>query len=254
MAAPVILHIYDVGGSSAVSGLNKGLSAMGTGAFHGGVEVYGTEWSFGGCDSGTGVFDCPPKGCDVHKYRESVDMGSTTLSEGEVTAIIERMSDAWPGVEYDILRKNCVLFSDAFCVELGVGHIPAWCLNLAGAGATVCDGAGKAKDAAQAAAIMAAAKAGQIDPKYELSALQGKAAVLGANAMVAGQGALAGAGAFGAGLLAKAQAGQPVAPPAGATATAPAAASAPPPDTAAKPAQQLPPVQQAESKPCCSLM
>jgi len=250
MAAPVTLHIYDVGGSSAVTGLNKALSAAGTGAFHGGVEVYGKEWSFGGCDSGTGVFDCPPKGCDVHKYRESVDLGSTTLSEGEVMAIIERMSDAWPGVEYDILRKNCVLFSDAFSVELGTGHIPSWCLNLAGAGATLCDVPGKAKDAAQAAAIMAAAKAGNVDPKYELSALQGKAAAAGAGAMAMGAGLLGKAQAAGAGAMSS------VAPPAGAAATAPApaATSTPPPDTAAKPAEQLPPVQQAESKPCCSIM
>merc|ERR1711972_579678 len=84
------------------------------------------------------------------------------------------MSD-WKGPEYDLLHHNCVFFSDAFCKELGVGAIPVWVTNLAGAGATIQDGAKTAADQAQAAAIIAAAKAGEIDEKYKIKAKAGEA-------------------------------------------------------------------------------
>lgn len=169
MPSPVMLHLYNVTTNNAVSSVNAALKPLGTGAFHGAVEVNGAEWSFGYCEGDTGVFDCPPKGCDAHSYRESLPMGETVLSPAEVSALITRMSGEWPGESYDLLRRNCCSFSDAFCVELGVGHIPAWVVNLAGAGATVADGFEVASNQAQATAIIAAAKAGEIDAKYQIS-------------------------------------------------------------------------------------
>merc|ERR1712224_476437 len=114
-----------------------GLRAVGTGAFHAAVEVQGSEWSYGYVDEGTGVFDCEPKQCDMHQYRESLPMGETPRSAKEISDLLDRMASEWPGVEYDLLRKNCCSFSDAFCQELGVGPIPSWVTNLAGAGATL---------------------------------------------------------------------------------------------------------------------
>ena len=39
-------------------------------------------------------------------------------------AILSKMQGEWMGPSYDLLRKNCCSFSDAFCIELGVGPIP----------------------------------------------------------------------------------------------------------------------------------
>lgn len=172
MAAAVALHIYDVSTDAAISDLNEILKPIGTGVFHGGVEVYGLEWSYGYTPDGTGVFQCLPKQCTSHTYRESIDMGATTLSKAEVSLVIEELMQRWLGTDYDLLRYNCVLFCDDFCCRLGVGHIPNWVTNLAGAGATIQDGILHAVSAGQAAAIIAAAKAGDIDARYNI---QGKA-------------------------------------------------------------------------------
>jgi hypothetical protein len=168
MPTPVTLHIYDVGDQQAVSQVNKFLKPVGTGAFHGAVEVYGKEWSYGFTDEGTGVFDCPPKGCLAHTYRESVPMGQTQLSAEEVEALLDELAVKWPGSEYDLLRRNCCTFSDELCSQLGVGNIPRWVTNLAGAGATLQDGFHTVHSTAQSAAIIAAAKANEIDSKYQI--------------------------------------------------------------------------------------
>jgi len=168
MPADVVLHIYDVGSAKALSSLNSGLRVVGTGAFHGAVEVYGAEWSYGYCDEGPGVFDCPPKGCTAHSYRESVPMGQTSMSETEVKLLLKQLEGEWPGEEYDLLRRNCCVFSDEFCKRLGVGAIPGWVTNLAGAGATLGYHAGNALSAVQIAGIIAAARANEVDEKYKI--------------------------------------------------------------------------------------
>ena len=32
----------------------------------------------------------------------------------------------WPGFEYDLLRRNCCLFSKEFVEQLGTGPVPGW--------------------------------------------------------------------------------------------------------------------------------
>jgi len=170
--AKVVLHIYDVSNDPSIGEVNKILVAMGTGAFHGGVEVYGKEWSYGYSEAGSGVFCCQPKGCTAHSYRESIPMGDTKLNPKEVSELLTKMMAEWKGTEYDLLRRNCVVFSNEFCQKLGVGSVPVWVKNLAGAGATLENGAKQA----QATAIMAAAKAGEIDEKYQISSKASEAA------------------------------------------------------------------------------
>jgi len=164
----VKLHIYDVSTNPTVGKINEALSAVGTGAFHGAVEVYGAEYSYGFIKEGTGVFSNAPMGCTMHQYRESLDMGTTTKTKEEMLKIIEEMEQAWPGKDYDLLRRNCVLFSKDFVDKLGVGPVPSWVTNLAGAGATVQDGMMQAATQAQALAILAKAKAGEMDAQYNL--------------------------------------------------------------------------------------
>jgi len=167
---PINLHIYDVSTNASIPEVNKILQAVGTGAFHGGVEVYGKEWSFGYADQGTGVFCCDPKGCTAHHYRESVHIGTSSMSTGVVGTLLQSLMEDWQGQQYDLLRRNCVIFCDTFCKALGVGPIPMWVTNLAGAGATLEDGFKQAKSSAEQAAIIAAAKAGKINEKYQIQA------------------------------------------------------------------------------------
>mmetsp|Transcript_3696 Transcript_3696/g.11634 ORF Transcript_3696/g.11634 Transcript_3696/m.11634 type:complete len:231 (-) Transcript_3696:147-839(-) len=136
--APVTLQIYDAGGTEVVKNVNTLLRAVGTGAFHTGVEVYGKEWSFGFTNDGSsGIFSCPPRCCRTHAYREAVPMGETLMSQGEVEELLIQLAMDWRGGHYDVLRRNCTHFSEEFCGKLGVGPVPAWVSNIALAGRTV---------------------------------------------------------------------------------------------------------------------
>jgi len=140
---PVTLHIYDVSGHSAVTGVNRFFRAIGTGAYHGGVEVFGQEWSFGGSDcglSGSGIFNCDPKGCGCHEYRESKEMGIIMMTRSEVQVLLQLLTEDWTGDSYDLLRHNCCHFCDNFTQRLGVGPCPRWLTNLAGVGAMLRSG------------------------------------------------------------------------------------------------------------------
>jgi hypothetical protein len=139
---PVVLHVYDVSTSGAVSFVNRGLRRIGGGAYHAGVEVLGQEWSYGGCDAGTGVFSNEPKLCDMHIYRESVEMGDSPLTEGQIVALIEAFEASWPGNEYDLLNHNCQSFAEAFLKELQVpNEFPKWIKRTTRVGASISNGA-----------------------------------------------------------------------------------------------------------------
>lgn len=133
----VRLNIYNIAESDVLAGVNDVLHAVGTGAFHAGVEVYSSEWSFGNTPGPTrsGIFRTPPRTCDDHKFRESIVMGETSLSEKEVHAIIGGLAPRWDANSYDLLRRNCCHFADALCIQLGVGPVPEWVTSLAGVGA-----------------------------------------------------------------------------------------------------------------------
>jgi len=168
MPSAVTLHLYHVGDGHHTGLVNKYLQAMGTGAFHGGVEVYSREFSYGFMPKRTGVFDCPPMKCSGHTFWKSHPMGETDLSKAEIKDILGQLRRGWRGAEYDLLRHNCCSFCDQLCVRLGVGHVPGWVTNLAAAGATLCDGVLAAATATQAAAIVAAAMADTVDQRYRV--------------------------------------------------------------------------------------
>merc|ERR1712224_173767 len=122
-------------------GLNALLKPLGTGAFHCGVEVYGIEWSYSDTTSGQGegIFTSKPRLCEGHAYCESVQMGGMASTEEEVLRLVLSMQATWTVATYHTLKKNCCHFSDEFCHRLGAGAIPAWVMNLAGAGAAIVD-------------------------------------------------------------------------------------------------------------------
>mmetsp|Transcript_62722 Transcript_62722/g.149634 ORF Transcript_62722/g.149634 Transcript_62722/m.149634 type:complete len:632 (-) Transcript_62722:41-1936(-) len=123
----VLLHVYDVGDSSTIKTVNGWSSSIGGGVYHGGVEVYGTEWSYGFTNTvGTGVSWCVPRAHPHHAYRQTVDMGTTKLSERQVNELLEGLMDAWLGSAYHLLKHNCLDFCNALLKGLGLGSIPAW--------------------------------------------------------------------------------------------------------------------------------
>ncbi|CAK0825078.1 unnamed protein product, partial [Prorocentrum cordatum] len=177
--APVTLHLYDVTGSGAVRHLN-GLftrAGMGVGAFHAGVEIFQREWSFGFCEGGgSGVFDCQPRGCSVHTYRESIDIGSCGADEDTVLALISELSAEWSGEDYDLIRRNCCHFCARLAELLGAGPIPQRVLSLAAAGAAVDDGVHAVLSGADQITTEAIAGAGQLDSRYRVTATAGELA------------------------------------------------------------------------------
>jgi len=142
MPSPVSLNVYDLVGSLATT--NKVLKYAGTGIFHAGVEVYGSEYSFGGFedpeDEGSGLFvNEEPREHPVHVFKQSVPMGETELTEDEVNDLLDELADQWQGQDYDILNRNCTDFSLECCKRLGVGPFPGWVKSAAGLGANARD-------------------------------------------------------------------------------------------------------------------
>lgn len=164
----VVLNIYDVFADDRVQAANTVFRAVGTGAFHAGVEIFGKEWSYGYTASSTGVVYCEPKGNLAHRYREAVYMGTTRLTRAEVNKIIDELAAEWIGQDYNLLDHNCCHFCNEFCRRLGVGPTPAWVTNLAGAGAKLVTGVAVAADAVNEAVGVGMEKAAEFDEKYDI--------------------------------------------------------------------------------------
>eukprot|EP01059_Diplonema_ambulator_P006959 TRINITY_DN16528_c0_g1_i2.p1 TRINITY_DN16528_c0_g1~~TRINITY_DN16528_c0_g1_i2.p1 ORF type:complete len:187 (+),score=40.84 TRINITY_DN16528_c0_g1_i2:198-758(+) len=143
MPAKVHLHVYDVTNVVVTKYINKVFrdAANVGGAFHGAVEVYGVEWSFGhtsGQDA-SGIFCDPPRGCVKHQYKETLVLGETVLSEADVNDLLKAMEPDWNGTTYDVLSKNCCSFCNEFSIKLGTGPIPSWVNRFAGVGSSARD-------------------------------------------------------------------------------------------------------------------
>ncbi|CAG2105609.1 unnamed protein product [Medioppia subpectinata] len=119
----VTLHIYEV--PDANQYIN--IFSQDLGVFHTGVEVYGKEYSFGGHPHDfSGIFVTPPKDIrslsvsDTFKYKESKLIGYTELTEDSIQQIVTQMgAQEFRGKDYNLIRKNCNDFSNAFCKPLG---------------------------------------------------------------------------------------------------------------------------------------
>ena len=138
--SPVFLHVYDVGEDKRIHALNQVLPVTGAGGiFHGAIEVYGREYSFGYSKSPhvCGVFACKPMSCPTHTYQRSLYLGDCELSDMQVKSIRRIQRPDWMANTYNLFRKNCCNFSNEFAIELGVGAIPGWVYNLAKLGAYV---------------------------------------------------------------------------------------------------------------------
>ena len=101
------------------------------GAYHTGVEISGREYSF----SNEGISAGLPKRCPAGvTYHSQIEMGRTSKN---VHATISSLRTRFAPGTYDLLTKNCNIFSDALCKELTGRSIPSWCNRLARTGNTI---------------------------------------------------------------------------------------------------------------------
>ena len=146
--------------------MNSALHAVGTGAYHVGVEINGVEYAYGATSvpNQTGVFTCFPRLSPGYQYRTTIDLGERPLvrrswvsvpsdQDGQQTVyrqiqeyvegrtVMKEMAADYMGIDYDILRKNCCTFARDACLRLGVPdeEIPTWFRNLAESGALTQD-------------------------------------------------------------------------------------------------------------------
>eukprot|EP00899_Mesostigma_viride_P015411 jgi/Mesvir1/23871/Mv10666-RA.1 len=122
----VWLNIYDL------SSFNKWGYYLGIGAFHSGLEVYGSEWGYGSHpDETTGVFRVRPRSTPGYKFRCSLFLGKTALTKEESKAAAISLHPQYPGNAYHILSKNCNHFTDMLARKLLDRGIPQWVNRLA---------------------------------------------------------------------------------------------------------------------------
>eukprot|EP00411_Alexandrium_monilatum_P042468 CAMPEP_0175481072 /NCGR_PEP_ID=MMETSP0095-20121207/78266_1 /TAXON_ID=311494 /ORGANISM="Alexandrium monilatum, Strain CCMP3105" /LENGTH=329 /DNA_ID=CAMNT_0016782703 /DNA_START=40 /DNA_END=1027 /DNA_ORIENTATION=+ len=85
--AQVTLHVYDTSWLAAKTGVP---------AFHVGVEVLGTEFSFGDM----GINCNRPGEYDSTRYRRAVPLGRTDLQDQEILKVLRELQMEWPGEAY----------------------------------------------------------------------------------------------------------------------------------------------------------
>mmetsp|Transcript_26259 Transcript_26259/g.57522 ORF Transcript_26259/g.57522 Transcript_26259/m.57522 type:complete len:562 (+) Transcript_26259:219-1904(+) len=140
--SPVMLNVYDVSNDPRIQTINNTTKTIGYGGvFHAAIEIQGKEYSFGGTvdkkSKVSGVFQCAPKQCPMHHYRESVFLGDCELSNQQVQYILMAIRPNWLARSYNIFRRNCTFFSRELAIELGVGDIPEWVFSLATTAETI---------------------------------------------------------------------------------------------------------------------
>lgn len=107
-AEDVTLHIYDA---------NWLLARTRFDAVHLGVEIFGSEFSFG--DLGVRRFE--PGTYDKQRHRLSIVIATTMISKPAVVSLLLRLKDEWPGSRYRLIGCNCQTFAMALCEGLGIG-------------------------------------------------------------------------------------------------------------------------------------
>lgn len=127
---PIILNVYDM------YWINEYTTPIGLGVFHSGVEIYGTEYAYGGhAQPKSGIFEITPRVAEElgeqFRYRQSVHIGYTDFTEEDVSRIITELGKDFRGDRYHLMNKNCNHFSSQFTLILCGQEIPGWVNRLA---------------------------------------------------------------------------------------------------------------------------
>lgn len=64
-------------------------------------------------------------------FRQSVLLGTTSLTPSEIHKIIDSLRDKFPGDSYDVIRKNCNTFTNCVCEAILHKKIPGYVNRLA---------------------------------------------------------------------------------------------------------------------------
>ncbi|KAK2146732.1 hypothetical protein LSH36_587g01063 [Paralvinella palmiformis] len=106
---PVRVNIYDM------YWINEYTSTLGIGVYHSGVEVYGTEYAYGGHPFPfSGVFEIAP--------RDAEDLGEQFKFN---------LGKEFRGDQYHLLNKNCNHFTSSLIQILCGKELPSWVNRLA---------------------------------------------------------------------------------------------------------------------------
>lgn len=131
----VFLNVFDLASALTIpNAMMCNTMVKSLGAFHAAVEVYGEEWSFYRTPNAHSCGVCKslrPRHHPVHVYRQSVNLGVTTLRDWEVRYLIRaRLAPKWLGGNYDLLHQNCIHFCEELLLHLGSKGVPPWVKGL----------------------------------------------------------------------------------------------------------------------------
>jgi len=106
---------------------------MGASLLHSGVVINNREYAFGGHDKRgmTGVYWTKPKTEPPGgTFKCEILHGFTLQPQSEIDAIVKEASEAFQGMAYNLLSKNCNHFTSYLCEKLTGRSGPGW-LNRA---------------------------------------------------------------------------------------------------------------------------
>ena len=130
----VIINVYWLN-----FGCGSTLTKSGLSVYHSGIEVYGTEFTYGQCNAIepiSGVVEMTPRGAEkLDKkliFKQAIHLGYTDLTELDVIRITTELgTEDFRGDKYHVLSRNCNHFSNALAEILCGKKIPSWINRLA---------------------------------------------------------------------------------------------------------------------------
>ncbi|KAL3944408.1 MAG: hypothetical protein SGBAC_001532 [Bacillariaceae sp.] len=118
MGTKVFLNLYDL------SPMNDYLVPVGFGLHHSGIEISGTEYSFG---SGGGIFEGPPKQASGARFRYQLEMGTFEGGSQEVNKALDALRhDGFGNSQYNLVKRNCNHFCNALVWKLLKIRLPGY--------------------------------------------------------------------------------------------------------------------------------